>query len=122
MTKISQKIRKTITAGLGAALISTLFVVAAVGPQIDRIQIVGAPPPLAVVPAREFEQPGASHEHGAGARRHEQPAWEAGIDLHVVQPALDRPQRERVDYRAGLEAVLDDEQPAELPQHAHARG
>ena len=32
MTKISQKIRKTITAGLGAALIYTLFVVAAVGP------------------------------------------------------------------------------------------
>jgi hypothetical protein len=32
MTNISQKIRKSITAGLGAALISTLFVVAAVGP------------------------------------------------------------------------------------------
>ena len=32
MTNISEKIRKTITAGLGAALISTLFVVAAVGP------------------------------------------------------------------------------------------
>ena len=32
MTNISQKIRKTVTAGLGAALISTLFVVAAVGP------------------------------------------------------------------------------------------
>ncbi len=32
MTNFSQKIRKTITAGLGAALISTLFVVAAVGP------------------------------------------------------------------------------------------
>jgi hypothetical protein len=32
MTNVSQKIRKTITAGLGAALISTLFVVAAVGP------------------------------------------------------------------------------------------
>ncbi|HTU10103.1 MAG TPA: hypothetical protein VMG08_04310 [Allosphingosinicella sp.] len=32
MTNVSQKIRKSITAGLGAALISTLFVVAAVGP------------------------------------------------------------------------------------------
>ena len=32
MTNFSQKIRKSITAGLGAALISTLFVVAAVGP------------------------------------------------------------------------------------------
>jgi hypothetical protein len=32
MTNVSQKIRKTITAGLGAALISALFVVAAVGP------------------------------------------------------------------------------------------
>jgi hypothetical protein len=32
MTNVSQKIRQTITAGLGAALISTLFVVAAVGP------------------------------------------------------------------------------------------
>lgn len=32
MTNVSQKIRKTITAGLGAALISTLFVIAAVGP------------------------------------------------------------------------------------------
>ena len=32
MTNVSQTIRKAITAGLGAALISTLFVVAAVGP------------------------------------------------------------------------------------------
>lgn len=32
MTKISQTIRKTVTAGIGAAFISTLFVVAAVGP------------------------------------------------------------------------------------------
>lgn len=32
MTNVSQNIRKAITAGLGAALISTLFVVAAVGP------------------------------------------------------------------------------------------
>jgi hypothetical protein len=32
MTTFSQKIRKSITAGLGAALISTLFLVAAVGP------------------------------------------------------------------------------------------
>lgn len=32
MTKITQNIRSKITAGVGAALISTLFVVAAVGP------------------------------------------------------------------------------------------
>ena len=32
MTRISQTIRSKITAGLGAALISTLFVIAAVGP------------------------------------------------------------------------------------------
>ena len=32
MTNVSQTIRKAITAGVGAALISTLFVVAAVGP------------------------------------------------------------------------------------------
>jgi len=32
MIKITQNIRKSVTAGLGAALISTLFVVAAVGP------------------------------------------------------------------------------------------
>jgi len=32
MTKFTQSIRSKITAGVGAALISTLFVVAAVGP------------------------------------------------------------------------------------------
>lgn len=32
MTKFSQSIRSKITAGLAAALVSTLFVVAAVGP------------------------------------------------------------------------------------------
>ena len=41
MTNISQTIRKTITAGLGAALISTLFVVAAVGPATTAGSAVG---------------------------------------------------------------------------------
>ena len=32
MTDFTSKIRKTVTAGIGAAFLSTLFVVAAVGP------------------------------------------------------------------------------------------
>src|SRR4051794_26769707 len=71
-----------------------------------------------VVLAGQLEEPGAGHEHGTGTRGEQQPAADAGVDFEIAKAAVDRAEPERIDDRHRLEAVLDDEQSADAPQHA----
>jgi len=57
-----------------------------------------------------IEQLGAGEEHHAGAHYRQQQARIAGIDFHVVAPALDRADGDRISHQERLEAGLDGEQ------------
>ncbi len=56
-----------------------------------------------------IEQLGASDEHHAGAHHRQQDARITGIDLHIMATALNRANRDCVDYRKRLKTGLDGE-------------
>lgn len=66
-----------------------------------------------------IEQLRARYEHDAGRQHGENPTHIAGVDFHIVTPALDRAHGDREDDQIRLEARLDREQPGNTLTHGH---
>jgi hypothetical protein len=67
-----------------------------------------------------IEQLPPGNEDDASAGEGEQPAAPARIGFEVEPPAFDGAQRDGIDHQPRLQARLDREQSADLPEHCHS--